>query len=459
MRKMKILLMFSVLVFCAISAHAQEEIFFLGQELGVGSRAMSMGGAYTGVADDYSAIYWNPAGLGQIRRMELNVGFSHNKLNNDATFMNRSFNTSGTFTRLNSFGFVFPVPTYRGSLVFGIGYNKVRDFDNTLDVEGLNPHYAAFADIVIPTYDNYTTDIYNNLYQTESIIEEGSLNHFSLAGAVEVQKNFFLGATINFVGGTDDYNVRFKEEDILNLYSTPPTETHPVISDLDYWTYNQNITSKFSATNIKIGAFYRFGRALRIGAALTTPTKYEIKESWSEDWDEYYDNEDAPFSLSDEGEYKYHIEEPYEFNFGASFRLLNLLLSGGFDFKDWSQAKFRDDPPIAGMTKADINVRIKKELQPVTNVRLGAEMYLPLIKIRLRAGYFTQSSPYKYAELQPDREYLTAGLSLMLDKQVMVDLGLIHGAWKQETTDQLTQVNTLENQTFDKIIGTLSIRF
>ena len=65
---------------------AQEGIFFLGEELGVGSRAMGMGGAYVGIADDYSALYWNPAGLGQIRRMEVNVGFSHNKLVNSATF-------------------------------------------------------------------------------------------------------------------------------------------------------------------------------------------------------------------------------------------------------------------------------------------------------------------------------------------------------------------------------------
>lgn len=34
---------------------------------GVGSRAISMGGAYVGLADDYSAVFWNPAGLTQIK--------------------------------------------------------------------------------------------------------------------------------------------------------------------------------------------------------------------------------------------------------------------------------------------------------------------------------------------------------------------------------------------------------
>lgn len=35
-------------------------------ELGVGGRAMGMGGAYTAVADDATSLYWNPAGLTNI---------------------------------------------------------------------------------------------------------------------------------------------------------------------------------------------------------------------------------------------------------------------------------------------------------------------------------------------------------------------------------------------------------
>ena len=32
-------------------------------KLGVGARALGMGGAFVGLADDASAGYWNPAGL------------------------------------------------------------------------------------------------------------------------------------------------------------------------------------------------------------------------------------------------------------------------------------------------------------------------------------------------------------------------------------------------------------
>ena len=34
--------------------------------MGIGARAVSMGGAFTAVADDASAVFWNPAGLAQL---------------------------------------------------------------------------------------------------------------------------------------------------------------------------------------------------------------------------------------------------------------------------------------------------------------------------------------------------------------------------------------------------------
>jgi hypothetical protein len=39
--------------------------------IGVGARALGMGGAYVGIADDSTATYWNPAGLPKIKHMEV----------------------------------------------------------------------------------------------------------------------------------------------------------------------------------------------------------------------------------------------------------------------------------------------------------------------------------------------------------------------------------------------------
>ena len=47
---------------------------------------MGMGGAFVGVADDFTAMYWNPAGLAQMQQREVQVSFLRNSRANDSIF-------------------------------------------------------------------------------------------------------------------------------------------------------------------------------------------------------------------------------------------------------------------------------------------------------------------------------------------------------------------------------------
>ncbi len=57
----------------AAAAPGQTSSDFLN--IGLGPRAVAMGGSFTGLADDASAVYWNPSGLGQLEQQE--ASFSH----------------------------------------------------------------------------------------------------------------------------------------------------------------------------------------------------------------------------------------------------------------------------------------------------------------------------------------------------------------------------------------------
>ena len=75
---------------------------------GVGVRAMGMGGAFAGVADDFTAIYWNPAGLAQIRQSEVYVGFQRNGRESQSVFNGSQGSSKLSNTRFATLGFVYP---------------------------------------------------------------------------------------------------------------------------------------------------------------------------------------------------------------------------------------------------------------------------------------------------------------------------------------------------------------
>ena len=103
-----------------------------------GARALSMGNSYTALSNDYSAVLFNPAGLGLIKKFGLSVNIYSNTFNNSISFFNNTSNARRTNVNLNDIGFVYPVPTMRGSLVFALGYSKVKDFNSLTEFDGFN---------------------------------------------------------------------------------------------------------------------------------------------------------------------------------------------------------------------------------------------------------------------------------------------------------------------------------
>lgn len=70
----KSLVVFGFLLFFSAPAFGAK---YAGEflSLGVGARALGMGGAFVGVADDVTACFWNPSGLSQLNRKE--ISFMH----------------------------------------------------------------------------------------------------------------------------------------------------------------------------------------------------------------------------------------------------------------------------------------------------------------------------------------------------------------------------------------------
>lgn len=76
---------------------AAEAASFL--DIGVGARALGMGGAYTALADDANSLYWNPAGLAKLEKREFTASHAEMYESTRLDFLAYAHPTSqGTFS-------------------------------------------------------------------------------------------------------------------------------------------------------------------------------------------------------------------------------------------------------------------------------------------------------------------------------------------------------------------------
>jgi hypothetical protein len=132
--KRKLVITAAAVLFAATGALADVNssagIIFPELTNGAGARAAAMGGAFTAVADDASAAYWNPAGLGTIRRASIELTY-------DRWFMDSFYQH-----------LLAAVPLAAGALGADIFYMNFGTFDR-VDIYGqangsaMNPYTMA----------------------------------------------------------------------------------------------------------------------------------------------------------------------------------------------------------------------------------------------------------------------------------------------------------------------------
>ena len=168
---------------------------------GVGARYVGMGGVGVAFANDAYALIYNPAGLAKVKRIELALGMSHQRFGNETGRPSGakllpsyylSENKIQSNTRFISAGLVFPVPTYRGSLVFGLGVNRVASFDNVFKYT-----FTGVAD-TLPKKNRH-------IYDDKLISESKGIYIWSLGGAIDISPSISLGLCLNYWDGKEDY--------------------------------------------------------------------------------------------------------------------------------------------------------------------------------------------------------------------------------------------------------------
>jgi long-subunit fatty acid transport protein len=442
--------------------------------LGVGARALGMGNAFTGVASDFSAIYWNPAGLAQLPLSEFSAGLSYLSNTDNSLFFGTKEAYTNSAMSLNSLGLVHKVPTARGNLALAFGFQRGANFTTGMSFTGYNPNssiiqtyardgasypsdisgniayqlYLADIDTVNGTF---VSPISNRVTQLAQVLEGGGLNNWSIAGAVDVAKELSLGVTLTYLSGTYRYDRKYEEKDLAGVYNAFPY-------DLEKFTLDEFIESDISGVNGKFGLLYRVPDRFRFGIAVKTPTAFTIKESFGSFARAYFDNGDV--RPSDEAfettaSTEYDVRTPWVVSAGASLILQDLMLSGDVESTDWTQMEFAN----ANADVVSQNTDFKTIFRPTINFRGGLEYDLQQIGVRLRGGFIYNRSPYQDDPSEYDQKYVTGGLGIQLSPTAMLDLTYAHGWWESFRYNYNSTSRTDEKISANTFLMTFSHRF
>ncbi len=443
----------------ARAQYAEDALRFSQFGLSPGARALGMGAVGVGLADDFSALFTNPAGLAQIRSFEFSAGLNHSSYGNDATYFGSLTSADNTATNLSSLGLVYPIPTSRGSLTFAFGYGRVANYTTGATIDGTNP-YSSIIQSLVPTtnlntlsaadrqslldndvaYQLYLADVDTlsaiqrlvplvggGLRQTATILEGGGINSWSFGGSMDIARNLSLGITLNFQTGSYSYDRQYVETDPSNLYNS---YVYLTSTDLNRFSWESTIRSDLTGFNALFGLMYRNPGKYRVGLTYRTPTTYDVSETYSDSYKSFFDNGDAPPPMDFNGSTKYKVVTPSVLSVGATLQPMEwLLLSGDAEYTDWTQVQFDSNSPDL----IDENRLIKTSyFRDTWNLRGGVEVALFDIGLRLRAGAIYEPSPYKADANIASRNpiYYTGGAGFTIDGNTTINVAYVYGTWK-----------------------------
>lgn len=457
----------------SFAQYPEDALRFATPGVGVGARSLGMGNAFTGVASDYSALYWNPAGLAQMQNGEFSLGLSHLNHKDKSTFFGSEQSYSLNATHLNALGVVLPVPVRRGSLVFALGYSRQSEFASGLSFRGYNPTssivqtYAPngkgapadpagntgwelwLADTVSGVWES---PILNRITQLGKVLEEGGINNWSAAGAIDIAKDLSVGLTLNYLSGSYRYDRNYREQDNQRIYARP--------YDFQELTIDDYVESEITGVNAKIGLLYRVPGRFRLGLTVKTPTSYDVDEDFNTTAKStFYTPDDKGNSeygpIESPGSGKYDVNTPWVLGAGASFILQDLMLSGDVEYTDWTQLEFRN----ANADVLALNRDMKELFRATMNLRAGVEYDVKEYGVRVRGGFIYNPSPFEGDPSSFDQKYVTGGLGVHLGEASMLDLAFARGWWQtyRVNYDQGPRVD--EKITTNNFLLTFSHRF
>lgn len=400
----------------------------LSQNLYLGTgRAAGMGSAFGALGADFSSIAINPAGLGVYRSSEFlfTPAFDFNSQN--ATYLG----TQGSDTKLkfnfNNVGYEHTHKTGNTeglvSLSFAIGYNQLNDFYQNYLIQGYNPNNSIVNSFVdnansnnwsnyreqlawnthAINYDSihntYNTPIQSGGNQTKTGQTTGQKGEWDFALGANISNKLYIGASL----GIETFNYGNNSSFIENNINLMPNAAAVDSLDITRVVFQENYKLTGSGINFKVGLIYRVTDFLRVGAAIHTPTAYNLTEDYYNTEMQTYLGNGTYYASPATDQYGNQLNDRIiNYRFRTPTHLLGsvgltffkcLAVDLDYEYVNYSTMSYKSEPGDPNTDFTMQNQMIQSLMRSSQNLRIGGELKLSSLYLRAGGGYF--SSPYK----------------------------------------------------------------
>lgn len=294
--------------------------------IGAGPRALGMGGAFSAVADDATAVTWNPAGLTQCERPEMaaSVGWYGSDLQSM-----EGGSSSDQALRLDHASALWPFFAGGCQQVLGVAWQRQYDFRRSLNV-----HSQEFLppDPLDPFAISVTTD------DDASLTQSGSFATLGLSYAIEITPGLSLGLSVNQWGDTWTRSSHYQRD----TTSVSRSAFSAIFTDSTDTTRTHSESRVINGTSLVLGAFWQATPALTV--AVVAKPAYRLRlEDEAQVRSVFDDGSGGIFPSASDVSQTTELRHPSSLTLGAAWRQEDLhTLSCDLTVTRWRQYTLED---------------------------------------------------------------------------------------------------------------------
>jgi hypothetical protein len=420
---------------------------------GYGAAALGLGGAFVAVADDVSAIYWNPAGLAQLPGLQLYVdyrrlGDSDEDIGgenvNGRIDSRQRFSLSGN--QFQSFSVSYAYRRTGFTLVPAFAYQR--------------PSVFAF--------DRKLKDVAESNFTSGSFSSHSEALFTQELTSSDNEYAFGVGASISgrlLVGGAWSLLRSGPEQTLTGTFSDT-TSIPGMVRRIDT-NLTQTVTNDFTGNYVRLGILAIPAPSLSLGGTVRFPyTRRNIAVTHMQgpftQTDTTLDSsgnvigvQTTTGNLDQTSSFETELKVPLEWSAGAAIRpRLNFLASGSVTYADWSNTSI-SLTPVPGSDVPFPTLRGTPGNQPALLQWRGGVQYLigevgnGLV---LRSGIFRDGQPFGTTGKRTYFNGYSFGLGYA-SRGVRFDLAMVRESGDVLLTPESTEASHLQNRRWIFSVG------